>query len=144
MILSPAGHYERDPFASSSSVAASGACPDSVAPSGAKIVVPALSAPVVGGINCYSNLGFQVVGQDGIPMNGICVVVNTNANIALTTVGDSTCKAAIDTPSTQIVTRTDGNGNVIVDMINSSPTVSGETYWVVAVFDSEPEETPTQ
>ena len=110
--------------------AASGACPDSVAPSGAKIVVPALSAPVVGGINCYSNLGFQVVGQDGIPMNGICVVVNTNANIALTTVGDSTCKAAIDTPSTQIVTRTDGNGNVIVDMINSSPTVSGETYWV--------------
>ena len=108
----------------------SGACPDSVAPSGSKIVVPTLPAPSIGAINCYPSLGFTVIDSAGNPMNGICVVVISNASIALNTTNDSNCSNAVTNPSSQIVTRTDGNGNVVVDMINSSPTQTAQTYFV--------------
>ena len=110
----------------------SGLCPDSVAPSGAKIVVPTnLPAPPIGAISCYPGLPFQVVDANGAPMNGICVVVTSDANIALTTTNDiPLCNDVVVAPKTQIVTRTDKTGSVIVDMLTSAATVSGQTYFV--------------
>lgn len=111
---------------------ASGLCPDSVAPTGSKILVPDLAAPVIGAPTCYSAIGLQVIGPDGTtPMNGICVVITSDANIALTTQNDApVCNNAAIAPKTQIVTRTDDTGSVIVDMLTSAATVSGTTYFV--------------
>lgn len=111
---------------------ASGLCPDSVAPSGSVIVVPTnLGPPIIGAPSCYSGLGFKVTDSNGSPMNGICVVVTSNANIALTTTNEpSICNNVVVAPKTQIVTRTDDTGSVIVDMLTPAATVSGQTYFV--------------
>jgi hypothetical protein len=117
----------------------SGACPDSVAPAGSTITVPQnLGAPAINATSCY-NLGFQVIGPNGTDrMPGICVVITTGGNtskggtssIALTTTGDLTCDNVVLSPSTQIITKTDDYGNVVVDMLTSSATTSGDSYFV--------------
>lgn len=110
----------------------SGLCPDSVAPSGSKVVVPTgLPAPFIGHQSCYPGLGFTVTDSSGNPLNGICVVITSNADIALATVGETpACNNADIAPQTQIVTRTDASGNVIVDMLTSAATASGNSYFV--------------
>lgn len=109
----------------------SGLCPDSVAPSGSKILVPALGVPNTGFSTCYSNVGFIVTDSSGSPMNGICVVVTSNANIALTTPNEAPiCNNVVLAPKTQIVTRTDDTGSVIVDMLTSAATASGQSFFV--------------
>ena len=108
----------------------SGACPDSVAPSGSTITKPAdLDAPVVGSATCYSGLPFTVIDSESKEMNGICVEITTNAFIALHTVSDSECTNVVLGAKTTIVTRTDDYGNVSVDLV-TLPTTTGEKFFV--------------
>jgi hypothetical protein len=108
----------------------SGLCPNSVAPTGSKIDAPTLGGiPAIPGPSCYPNVGFTVVGPDGTtPMADICVVVTTNGAIGAPAVNP--CFNAAFSPSTQMVMRTDSYGNVVVDMLTSSATVSGDVFFV--------------
>jgi hypothetical protein len=111
---------------------ASGACPDSVAPSGSKINAPTdLDVPNLATGTCYA-LPFTVTEADGVtPMNGICVEVTTNAVIALHTVNDPNCTNVVAGAKTTIVTRTDEHGIVFVDLV-TLPTVTGTFFVEVA------------
>ncbi len=105
----------------------SGACPDTVAPSGSKILTPTLGAPFITSNSFFCGIGFTVTDSNDVPMNGICVVVTTDASIALTTETD--CASGINDPKTTIVTRTNDYGQVILDLV-TAPTPSGQTHFV--------------
>jgi hypothetical protein len=108
---------------------ASGGCPDSTAPAGSSISAPTnLGTPHVAGGDCYPTLGFTVKDSTGAPMSGICVEIFTNGNIALHS-GLPNCSTVAANPQTSVVTRTDYNGNVIVELL-TSPTATGGTTFV--------------
>ena len=110
----------------------SGACPDTVAPSGSIITAPpSLSAPTIGEGNCYSPVTFVVTDASG-PLNGVCVEITTgptDAAIALHTVNDFDCNNIAVGGATSLVTRTDEHGNVSLDLV-TVPTTSGEVIFV--------------
>jgi len=106
----------------------SGGCPDSTAPDGSTITAPTtLSAPSVAG-SCFPVLTFTVRGSDGLPLNGICVEVFTNASIALHT-GLPNCSNVVGNPQSAIITRTDSSGNVVIEL-GTPPTTAGNTFFV--------------
>ncbi len=112
----------------------SGACPDTVAPSGSKISAPTdLAAPTIGKTNCYSPVTFAVTDASGLePLNGICVEITTgptDAAIALHTENDFGCNNIAVGGATSLVTRTDEHGNVSLDLV-TLPTFSGEIIFV--------------
>jgi hypothetical protein len=109
----------------------SGACPDTVAPAGSKITAPSsLGPPFVTVSTCYAGkVAFTVTDAGGNPMNGICVVINTDAAIALTTPGDLDCANVIASPQRSIITRTDKYGVVSVDLV-TAPTATGLAHFV--------------
>ncbi len=107
----------------------SGACPDSVAPSGSTITAPKdLGAPSTTSSMCYPGLTFTVTASNGDPLNDICVVVTTNAAISLTPPGGKACSNF--SAKSAIITRTDKYGNVVVDFVTPAA-ASGETFFVM-------------
>lgn len=116
----------------------SGACPDTVAPNGSQINVATLSGPLIGNPSCYPAITIQVIGPDGVePMNGVCVAVTAlsqsssggTVGIALVTQKEpNICNNVGSNPQKQIVTRTDDTGSVILEMLTSAATGSGDTY----------------
>jgi hypothetical protein len=109
-----------------------GGCPDGAAPDGSTITAPSnLSSPFVNTGTCYPALNFIVKDKDGSPLNGICVEVFSDANIALHS-GLPDCSNVIANPQTSIITRTDDHGVVSLELL-SGPTPSGGTHFVEVV-----------
>ncbi len=112
----------------------SGACPDTVAPSGSTITPAATSASLeasfVGMINCYSPVVFNVADTSGA-LNGICVEITTDAAIALHTLNDPLCSNVLVPGGAKntIITRTDEHGNISLDLV-TQPTASGDVFFV--------------
>ncbi len=107
----------------------SGGCPDSVAPAGSTITAPTIvTVPSTTTSTCAPTLGFTVIGPDGSPSSDTCVEIYSDASIALHT-GSSPCSNVAANPQSAIVTRTDGSGNVIVEML-MGPTPAGATHFV--------------
>lgn len=110
----------------------SGACPDSVAPSNATISAPTgLGVPSAATGTCYF-LAFTVKDSTGKPMNGICVQVFSSASIAVQPPKELTCATATASGSSSILTRSDDNGNVMIEMV-TPVTAVGNTFFVEAV-----------
>ncbi|HYA88016.1 MAG TPA: hypothetical protein VEI57_13235 [Nitrospirota bacterium] len=107
----------------------SGGCPNNTAPSNATISAPtSLGTPHNAGGDCYPLLGFTVKDVNGIPMNGVCVEIFSNGLIALAS-GPPTCANVNASSPNAIVTRTDNNGTVLVEMV-TLPTTTGGTSFV--------------
>ncbi len=107
----------------------SGGCPDNVAPDGSTITAPSgLGSPSVTSSSCFPALSFIVKDKDGNPLNGICVEIYSDANIALHS-GLPNCSNASANPQTSIITRTDDYGVVSLELL-SGPTPTGDTHFV--------------
>lgn len=107
----------------------SGGCPDSTAPEGSKIIAPTnLGSPFTQSSSCFPTLGFTVTDSSGNALSGICVEIYSDVNIALHS-GAPDCSNVASNPQTAIVTRTDGSGNVMVELL-SGPTPTGTTHFV--------------
>ena len=113
----------------------SGGCPEDTAPAGSVITGPtALAAPNIYSSSCYPALGFTVTDKDGNPLNGICVEIFSDANIAIHS-GLPDCSNVSANPQTRIITRTDDTGAVILELL-TGPTASGGTHFVEVVSGS--------
>jgi len=105
----------------------SAGCPNDTAPSSATIVSPTLGGtPTNAGGACYPTVIFTIKDSNGNPMNDICVDVFSNGLIALAS-GPPNCSNV--TNLNAIVTRTDNDGNVVVEMV-TLPTFTGGTSFV--------------
>jgi hypothetical protein len=109
-----------------------GGCPDNAAPDGATITAPSnLGSPSVTSSSCFPALNFIVKDQNGSPLNGICVEIFSDANIALHS-GLPNCSNVSANPQTSIITRTDDYGVVSLELL-TGPTPTGVTYFVEVV-----------
>lgn len=106
----------------------SGGCAERTAPDGSTITPPTnLSAPSISG-TCYPVLTFTVKGSDGLPLNGICVEVFTNASLALHS-GLPDCSNVTANPQSSIIATTDSSGNVVIELGTPAAT-AGTTFFV--------------
>jgi hypothetical protein len=79
-------------------------------------------------------LNFIVKDKDGSPLNGICVEVFSDANIALHS-GLANCSNVIANPQTTFITKTDDHGVVSLELL-TGPTPTGGTHFVEVVSGS--------
>jgi hypothetical protein len=76
-------------------------------------------------------VNFIVKDKDGSPLNGICVEVFSDANIALHS-GDLFCSNVSANPQTSFITKTDDHGVVSLELL-TGPTPTGGSYFVEVV-----------
>jgi hypothetical protein len=111
---------------------ATGGCSQDAAPAGSKITGPAsLDAPFINSGTCYPAIGFTVTDKDNNPLNGICVEIFSDANIAIHS-GLPNCSNVAANPQSSLTAKTDDFGVISLEML-TGPTPTGGTHFVSVV-----------